>query len=258
MITCVSASSQCIPPFVIFDAKRLSMDWRNYEIVGTSYGLSDKGWVDSELFRGWLEEHFLAHAVGSRPILLLLNEHSSHYQPQLIEHAKKFVVIIFCLPPHTTHESQPLDASVFKSLKQNWQQVCHQFTQSNPSLAITKYRFSGLLYEAWSNTMNPTTICSEFRKCGIYPFNPDAIDCSVSVDNPEASLQPVNRTPNDNEEGEQIIEGSLSISSEKLLFYQRRLEEGYDLPDQEYMNGFQPATQKLLLINSVVMMELVL
>ena len=83
--------------------------------------------------------------------------------------------------------------------------------------------------------MNPTTICSGFRKCGIYPFNPDAIDCSVSVDNPEASLQPVNRTPNDNGEGEQIIEALLSISPEKLLLYQRRLEEGYDLPDQEYM-----------------------
>jgi len=93
VITCVSASDQCIPPFVIFDAKQLR---RNGEIVGTTYGLSDKGWVDSELFRGWLEEHYLAHAVGARSILLLLDGHSSHYQPQLIEYAKKFGVIIFC------------------------------------------------------------------------------------------------------------------------------------------------------------------
>ena len=52
VIACVSASSQCIPPFVMLDAKRLNMDWRNGEVVGTAYGLSDKGWVDSELFRG--------------------------------------------------------------------------------------------------------------------------------------------------------------------------------------------------------------
>jgi len=63
--------------------------------------------------------------------------------------------------------------------------------------------------------MNPTTICSGFRKYGIYPFNPDATDCSVSVDNPEASLQPVYQT-NDNGQGQQIIEASSSISSEKL------------------------------------------
>ena len=84
---------------------------------------------------------------------------------------------------------------------------------------------------------DPTTICLGFRKCGIYPFDPDAIDCSVRVDSPEASLQPVNRTPNDNGEGEQIIEASSSITPEKLLLYQRRLEEGYDLPDQEWLSA---------------------
>jgi len=41
-------------------------------------------------------------------------------------------------------------------------------------------------------TINPVTICSGFRRCGVYPFNPDAIDYSVSVSNPEASLQQVN------------------------------------------------------------------
>jgi len=217
-------------------------------------------WVirDSELFRCWLKEHFLAHAVGARQILLILDGHSSHYQRQLTEHAKKFGVIIFCLTLHTTHESQPLDASVFKSLKQNWQQACHQFTQSNPSLAITEYRFSGLLNKAWSKIMNPTMICSGFRKSGIFPFNPDAIDCSVSVDNPEASLQQVNQTTNDNGKSEQIMEALSSIPSEKLLFYQRRLEERYDLPNQDTWNGFQPTTQKRLPINSVVMTKTVL
>ena len=139
MIACVSASGQCIPLFVIFDAKRLNMEWRNDEFVGTAYGLSANGWVDSELFKGWLSEHFIAHAVGARPLLLLLDGHSSHYQPELISYAREFGIITFCLPPHTTHESQPLDASVFKSLKQNWQNACHNFIQSTPSLAITKY-----------------------------------------------------------------------------------------------------------------------
>ena len=53
VIACVSARGQCTPPFVIFDAKRLNMEWRKDKVVGTSYGLSDSGWVDSELFRGW-------------------------------------------------------------------------------------------------------------------------------------------------------------------------------------------------------------
>ena len=36
-----------------------------------------------------------------------------------------------------THESQPLDASVFKPLKQNWQDVCHQYVQDNPGKGST-------------------------------------------------------------------------------------------------------------------------
>ena len=67
--------------------------------------------------------------VQVRPLLLLLDGHSSHCQPQLIEYAREFGVIMLCLPPHMTHESWPLDASMFKSLKQNWQHVYHDFIQ---------------------------------------------------------------------------------------------------------------------------------
>ena len=91
----------------------------------------------------------------------------------------------FCLPPHTIHKSQPLDISVFQSLKQNWQAVCHTYMQSNPTMTITKYQFSGLLKQAWGKTMVPTTIYAGFHKCGVYPFNLDAIDCSLSVAKPK-------------------------------------------------------------------------
>ena len=127
------------------------MEWRKNEVVGTTYGLSTKGWVDSELFRGWLSEHFLAHAVGAQPLLSLLDGHSSYYQPELITYAREFGIVIFCLSSDTTHESQPLDASVFKSLKQNWQHTCHKFIQSNHSLAVTKYHFQGYLVKHGEN-----------------------------------------------------------------------------------------------------------
>lgn len=88
VIGCVSASGHTIPPFVIFDAKSLNYEWTNGEVPGTMYGLSKKGWVDTELFRSWMTDHFLKHAVGSRPLLVLLDGHSSHYQPELIQFAR--------------------------------------------------------------------------------------------------------------------------------------------------------------------------
>ena len=159
------------------------MEWRKDEVVGTSYGLSSNGWVDSELIRGWLSDHFNPHAVGDWPIRLLLDGHSSHYQPELISYAWNHYILLM------THESQPLDASVLKSLKENRKYACHNFIQSNPSLATTNYQFSGLFNEVWGKIMNPATISSGCRRCGVYPFNEDTIDCSVSVINPEASCR---------------------------------------------------------------------
>ena len=106
---------------------------------------------------------------------------------------------MFRLPPHSTHKSQPLDTSAFKSLKHNWNCVCQSFIQSHPSQAITKYHFSGLLNQAWGKTRTPSTISAGFRKYVVYPFNPDAIDCGISVDN----IDEPDKDNNDDDEDQQ-------------------------------------------------------
>jgi len=87
--------------------------------------------VHGKLFKDWFIDHFIEHALGIRPFLLLLDGDSSHYILELTDFAKQYGIVMFCLPPHTTHESQPLDTSVFRSLKQNWKAVCHTYMQSD-------------------------------------------------------------------------------------------------------------------------------
>jgi len=82
-----------------------------------------------QLFKRWLVKHLLKHAVAGRPLLLILDGHSTHYQHKTIKFARDNDVVMMCLPPHTT---QPLDASVFKPLKQSWHAACHRFVQRNP------------------------------------------------------------------------------------------------------------------------------
>ena len=92
--------------------------------------------------------------------------------------------------------------------------------------------------------MSPATICSGFRRCGAYPLNPDAIDCSVSVVHPEASLQQVNEGADGQNDGSSNLElddGQSSLSSEKAALFEHRFEEGYDLPDDEYMKWLRHA-----------------
>ena len=107
VIACGNAVGQPMPPFIIFDASKLNSLWTRGEIPGTRYGLSGRGWVDQELFQGWLVEHFLQHCVSSRPLLLLLDGHSSHFEPETIRAAKKDDIIVFCLPP-----TQPTSCSL--------------------------------------------------------------------------------------------------------------------------------------------------
>ena len=101
-IACGNAIGQVIPPMVIFDAKNLNHHWTADEIPGTKYGLSEKGWITSELFEGWLVEHSLEHAVSHRPLLLLLDGHITHYQPEVIRLARQNGVIC-CVCHHIQH-----------------------------------------------------------------------------------------------------------------------------------------------------------
>ena len=75
---------------------------------------------------------FLTHAPPIRPLLLLMDGHSSHYQPAVIRRAAEEGVILFTLPPHTSHLTQPLYKGCFGPLKKHWQKECWQYISSCP------------------------------------------------------------------------------------------------------------------------------
>ena len=180
VIGCASATGQILPPYIIFAAKQLNELWTRNEVSGSRYAVSNKGWVDQELFFFWLKVHFIPNAISHRPLLLLLDGHSSHFEPNTIQHARDNNIIIFCLPPHTTHECQPLDCSLFGPLKKHWQEACHNFYQQNPGKVVSKINFNSVFRNAWLNAVTPANICSGFRKAGVYPFNPDAVEVPES------------------------------------------------------------------------------
>ena len=175
ILACPNAAGTVIPPMVIFQGERLNAEWTKGEVPCTLYGMSDKGWTDMELFSYWLRELFLPSIPPARPVLLLLDGHSSHYEPETIRYAASQGVVIVCLPPHTTHVSQPLDVSFFKPLKSYWSEACHKYMQDNPGRVVTKYQFSSLFSTAWYKAVRPETIVNGFRKVGVCPFDASAI-----------------------------------------------------------------------------------
>ena len=175
VLACASAAGYSIPPMVVFDRKSLNPDMAVGEVPGTFYGLSNSGWMDSELFEEWFKNHFLLHAPPVRPILLLLDGHSSHYQLELLRIASKEGIIIFCLPPHTTHLLQPLDGCTFSSLKRYWGEECHLFCSRNPGKVVNRYNFSSIFHSAWVQGMSMQNVIASFREVGVYPTNRDKV-----------------------------------------------------------------------------------
>ena len=180
VVGCVSAGGQCVPPMVIWDRKNLPPELAVGEVPETIYSLSMK---DQELFDLWFTQHFLRYAPPIRPLLLLMDGHSSHYCPSTIKTAAREKVFLFTLPPNTTHLTQPLDKAVFGPLKVQWRQACHRYIVEHPGSRISKHNFSVIFSDAWIHVLTPM---SGFRKMGVYPPNRNAI---VLPSDPQENLE---------------------------------------------------------------------
>ena len=65
----------------------------------------------------WFEGHFLRYAPPIHPLILLMDGHFANFCPDTIGMAAEQQVVLFTLPPNTTHVSQPLDKGCFGPLK---------------------------------------------------------------------------------------------------------------------------------------------
>ena len=187
VLTCVSAAGVAVPPMVIYDRAVLRQDLTEGEVPSTIYGLTHNGWSNSEMFDTWFNNQFLHFAPAARPILLLMDGHSSHFNPTTVRKAVEENIILFCLPPHTTHVAQPLDRSVFAVLKQCWREECQDYITRNPGRVVSKFQFSTLFSASWYRAMTVKNILAGFKVTGVYPFNPKAVIINSSDESPESS-----------------------------------------------------------------------
>ncbi len=75
------------------------------EVPSTMYGLSNNVWIDTEIFEVWFVDHFWVYAPPAEPLLVLMDGHSSHFSPLFVNKAAEEKIIMFCLPPHSTHRT---------------------------------------------------------------------------------------------------------------------------------------------------------
>ena len=239
VLACASASGYSIPPMVIFDRKTIREDMIEGELPQTFYGLSDSGWMDTELFAEWFKFHFLRHAPSSRPLLLLLDGHTSHCNPSILRVALDEGVIIFCLPPHTTHLLQPLDNGVLSSLKDHWRKECQQFYAKNPGKVLNRHNFMQVFRPAWMKGLSMSNIMGCFRATGVYPVDRKVVQQQLTQETDDqrpfckASRDLVNRfTP--------VASNSITFTSPEVRAFEKCLRESKDERYALWLETFYP------------------
>ncbi len=169
ILGCGNALGHQVPPYFVFAGARMRDELLEGSSAGAHGTVSKTGWSNSSVFLEYLQNHFLQYAKSGPDdhILLLYDGHRSHISPFLVDWAKDNHIILFVLPPHTSHILQPMDVGCFGPFSKIYSAECQKH-QRNTGSVIGRYNVCSVACKAYTKSLSPANRQSEFRKSGIY------------------------------------------------------------------------------------------
>lgn len=175
LMMCGNAAGDMLPPYVVYKAKNLWQPWTENGPKGCRYNATPSGWFDSSTFTDWFEKSLLRHLKKSPGKKVVIGDNlSSHLSPYIIDKCKAEDIYFVCLPPNSTHITQPLDVAFFHPMKVAWRNILSDWKNTKEGLnnpILQKQSFPKLLKKLL-DVLQPsmkTTMQNGFKKCGIYP-----------------------------------------------------------------------------------------
>ncbi|XP_055523358.1 uncharacterized protein LOC129717471 [Wyeomyia smithii] len=110
------------------------------------------------------------------PVIFFIDGHKSHTTFEAAEACLELGIVLVALHPNATRIIQPADVGNFGPLKKSWNRCVENVRQQGHEITLKK--FGPVLEQAMSESLKQTTIISSFRRCGIFPFNANAVDYS--------------------------------------------------------------------------------
>ena len=198
MLACFNAAGSYCPPYIIFKGQKL----RNVGLQGfeeATYSVSQKGWMMKDTFYAWLGEfnNFVVDAKIPKPVVLFMDGHSSHISLETGKFASDNGIILYCLPPHASHIVQPLDVGFFSALKAAWHNALLNWQWEHPGVNFTKGEFPALFKTVWVKGCSVEKAAASFKRAGLFPLDPTAIDTTRLVSENISPLDDSGRTEED-------------------------------------------------------------
>ena len=129
----------------------------------------------------------------------------SHFSDEVLALGQEHDVVMVCLPPNSTHLTQPLDVAYFAPMKRAWRKILKEWkltAHGRRNKVIQKCDFPNLLNKLWRKLFETggQNLVAGFEACGIYPTDVSHL---------------LKRLPGHNEDVQKIDESFKEFLSEK-------------------------------------------
>ncbi len=139
----------------------------------------ESGWMTgTNFFKSLQYYHSFVKSSKEKPVLLTLDNHTSHLDYQAVTFAKEHGIILLTFPPHCSHALQPCDVTVFGPFKRACGKIQNDWLHLHPGEIISIKHIAELSTGPFQEAVTPKNIIAGFNATEIFPFNRFAIDPS--------------------------------------------------------------------------------
>lgn len=143
-----NAKGDLVPSLVLFPYQRLPTHIVKKMPATWAFGRSPTGWMTSEAFYEYVTNCFYTWLLSKEvklPIALFVDGHASHISYHLSEFCAQKGIVLIALLPNATHIHQPMDVSVFHSMKTHWTKAVQSWRLENEGCRLNRESFAPLL-----------------------------------------------------------------------------------------------------------------
>ncbi|PQE08069.1 DDE superfamily endonuclease protein [Rutstroemia sp. NJR-2017a WRK4] len=183
-IVAISAGGEVIPPYLLVKGVIVYTLW----VTTTGWPISwpikptENGWTNDETGLDWIQ-HFDKHTAGLvKGIwrLLVLDGHSSHMTVAFHEYCTEYKIKVLCLPPHSSHLTQPADVGLFQLLKRVYGLQIDELMKASQT-HIAKEDFLAAFRRAFAEAITEKNSKAGFRAAGLVPFDPQEVISKLDI-----------------------------------------------------------------------------
>ena len=175
----ISASGKAVTPLVIFSKNLPRCNYSEGLPDEWSFVSTDSDYINSAIFLSWFQDCFVKQIGRSRPVVVGMDNHTSHLSTELIDYAKSENIELLCLPAHSTHLLQPLDVGFYHMLKTNVSSMATSLGYTGLK-TIPRHKLPKLLHLAL-NKIAGSSISAAFSAVGIYHLDTTKVRLPDSV-----------------------------------------------------------------------------